>query len=101
MIGNRLFVGFAFFSSMLSANPVGEHLYIKKCSHCHGIKGEQSVFETSAIIQGWETNKTLEALHGYKHNSYGSTKKGVMKVVVARLDEDSMKDVASYIENLK
>jgi len=86
---------------MLSANPVGEHLYIKKCSHCHGIKGEQSVFETSAIIQGWETNKTLEALHGYKHNSYGSTKKGVMKVVVARLDEDSMKDVASYIENLK
>jgi cytochrome c553 len=80
---------------------VGEHLYVTKCSHCHGIKGEQSVFETSAVIQGWESNKTLEALHGYKENSYGSTKKGVMKVVVARLNEDSMKDVAVYIETLK
>ncbi|MGE4455420.1 MAG: cytochrome c [Arcobacteraceae bacterium] len=100
----KLFLGFTFFysfSSALSANPAGEHLYIKKCSHCHGLKGEQSVFETSAVIQGWQTSKTIEALHGYKDNSYGSTKKGVMKVVVARLDEASMKDVATYIETLK
>ncbi len=100
----KLFLGFTFFysfSSALSASPVGERLYMQKCSHCHGLKGEQSVFETSAIIQGWETKKTIEALHGYKDNSYGSTKKGVMKVVVARLDEASIKDVATYIETLK
>ena len=92
---------FCLSGTTLSANHIGERLYMQKCSHCHGLKGEQSVFETSAVIQGWKIDKTVEALRGYKEHSYGSSKKGVMKVIVARMDEKSIKDVATYIENLK
>ncbi len=103
-MNQKVFFSLCFFccsGASLLASHVGERLYMQKCSHCHGLKGEQSVFETSAVIQGWQIDKTLQALHGYKDHSYGSTKKGVMKVIVARMDEKSIEDVATYIENLK
>lgn len=78
----------------------GAALY-KPCIACHGAKAEKKALNKSHIIQGWEVDKTVAALKGYKDGSYGGAMKGVMKGQVAKLSDEDMKAVAEYIHGLK
>jgi cytochrome c553 len=83
----------------VSANE-GALLY-KSCAGCHGINGEKKALGKSEIITGWEKEKTIKALNGYKDGTYGKAMKGVMKGQVTRLDDAKIEALASYIETLK
>ena len=72
-----------------------------KCSGCHGINGEKKALGKSQIIKGWDANKTIAALQGYKDGSYGGVMKGVMKGQVMNLSDDDMEAIAKHIEGLK
>ena len=73
----------------------------KSCIGCHGINGEKQALGKSQIIAGWQVDKTIAALKGYKDGSYGGAMKGVMKGQVARLDDAKIKAVAEHISTLK
>jgi len=82
-----------------SAN--GEALY-KKCAGCHGADGKMKALGKSAPIAGWDVEKTVEALKGYKagtRNVHGMG--GLMKGQVASYSDDDIKAVAEYISKLK
>jgi len=78
----------------------GAKIY-NSCVACHGVNAEKKALGKSEIIKGWDVDKTVEALKGYKDGSYGGVMKGVMKGQVAKLSDADIKAVAEHISNLK
>jgi cytochrome c553 len=73
----------------------------KSCTGCHGANAEKAALGKSEVIKGWEVEKIVAALTGYKDGSYGKAMKGVMKGQVSRLSDADMKAVAEHISTLK
>ncbi len=73
-----------------------------KCASCHGKSGEKRALGKSEIITGWKSDKTLDALKGYKAGARNTKGMGaLMKGQVATLSEADMKALADYIAILK
>ncbi|WP_458700666.1 c-type cytochrome [Sulfurospirillum sp. 1307] len=87
------------FALTLMAND-GASLY-KKCSACHGAKAEKKALNKSHVIQGWDKEKIVSALKGYKDGSYGGAMKGLMKGQVSSYSDEDIQKVAEYISKLK
>jgi len=86
-------------STLMAAD--GAALY-KKCAGCHGAKGEKKALGKSAPIAGWDKEKLVEALKGYKagtRNVYGMG--ALMKGQVANLSDEEIEALAEYISKLK
>lgn len=74
----------------------------QKCASCHGAKGEKPALGKSEVIAGWSSDKTLDALKGYKAGSRNTKGMGaLMKGQTAALAEADMKALADYIAKLK
>lgn len=71
-----------------------------KCSACHGQDAEKAALGKSQVIRGWEVSKVVEALKGYKDDTYGGVMKGVMKGQVAALGDEDMEALGAYINTL-
>ncbi|MEA3554019.1 MAG: c-type cytochrome [Campylobacterota bacterium] len=78
----------------------GASLY-KKCAGCHGANGEKAALGKSQVIKGWEEDKTIAALKGYKDGTYGSVMKGVMKGQVVSLNDEQIESIAKFIATTK
>lgn len=77
----------------------GKSLYAK-CASCHGTNAQNPALGKSQIIKGWEIEKTINALNGYKNGTYGSNMKAIMKGQVATLGDEDIKALATYINSL-
>ncbi len=97
---NKVLLGLAVVGSLTVAMADGAALY-KKCSACHGASGEKKALGKSAVIKGWEAQKTVAALKGYKAGTYGGPMKGLMKGQVAALDDAQIEDIAKFLEAQK
>jgi len=86
-------------ATSLFAND-GASLY-KSCAGCHGANGERAALGKSQVIKGWDKEKVVTALKGYKDGTYGGAMKGVMKGQVARLDDTKIDALATYISSMK
>lgn len=78
-----------------------EELY-KNCAGCHGENGETSALGQSKIITGQESNLSIKQLTAYKNgelNKYGLG--NIMKLQLTSLNEDDIKNLAEYIENMQ
>ncbi len=51
--------------SRLFANE-GETLFNAKCRVCHGNLADRPAYNASSIIAGWNIEKTIHALQGYR-----------------------------------
>jgi len=81
--------------------PVNGHsIYAHKCASCHGQKGEKIALNTSTVIGGWESSKTVDVLKGYQSDTYGKKLKGIMKAQANALNDAQIKAVAAYISTL-
>jgi cytochrome c553 len=85
-------------TSLLAAD--GAALY-KKCVACHGAKAEKKALNKSQIIAGWPVENTVAAMKGYQDGSYGGALKGTMKGQVAKLSDEDIQALATYINGLK
>jgi cytochrome c553 len=77
----------------------GQGLYMK-CAACHGANAQNPALGKSQIIKGWEVSKTVDALNGYKNDTYGGAMKGVMKSQVSSLSDNDIKALAAFISTL-
>lgn len=77
----------------------GELLY-KSCASCHGLKGEKEALGKSQVIAGWNKEKTIQALNGYKDGTYGGVMKNIMKGQVATKTDLEIDALATFISNL-
>ncbi len=87
-------------ASVSKSSSNGETLY-KACSSCHGQKAEKKALGKSEIIAGWDKQKTIDALNGYKNGTYGGAMKAVMKGQVASKSEADIVALAEYISTMK
>jgi len=71
------------------------------CAGCHGVNAEKKALGKSQIIQGWKSQKIVDALNGYKNGTYGGMMKGVMKGQVMSLSDADIQALAKHIEGLK
>ncbi len=93
----KIIMGLALAAAVTTASA--SNLY-KPCAGCHGADGGKKALGKSAVIKGWSSAKTAEALKGYKAGTYGGPMKGVMKGQVARLNDAQIKELADYIAGL-
>lgn len=77
----------------------GEALF-KTCASCHGLKGEKEALGKSQVITGWDKNRVIKALNGYKDGSYGGVMKNLMKPHVETKTPEQIEVLADYISKL-
>lgn len=93
----KVLLGLTVIGTLTMAAADGAALY-KKCVACHGASGEKKALGKSLVIQGWEAQKTVDALKGYKDGSYGRSMKGLMKGQVNSLNDEQIHAIAKYLE---
>lgn len=77
----------------------GESLF-KTCTSCHGAKGEKEALGKSQVIAGWDKERVIKALNGYKDGSYGGVMKGIMKPHVESKTPEQIEILADFISKL-
>lgn len=96
----KTFITILGLTAMLGASDGGA--LFQKCAACHGAKGEKSALGKSEVIAGWKTDKTLDALKGYKAGTRNTKGMGaIMKGQTAALSESDMKALSEYVAGLK
>lgn len=86
----------------LMLNAADGSAVFQKCAACHGQKGEKAALGKSEIIAGWKSDKTLDALKGYKAGTRNTKGMGaLMKGQTATLSDGDMKALSDYIAGLK
>ncbi len=86
--------------AIASASPMGIEIF-KQCGTCHGDKGQKHSLNVTHYIAGMDKDDVIEILHEYKagtRNKYGLG--SMMKGQAAKLSDEQMDAVASYIESL-
>ena len=82
-----------------SSDVSGESLF-KTCTSCHGAKGEKEALGKSQVIAGWDKERVIKALNGYKDGSYGGVMKGIMKPHVESKTPEQIEILADFISKL-
>ena len=80
-----------------ASNELNAEALFKTCASCHGLKGEKEALGKSQVITGWDKDRVIKALNGYKDGSYGGPMKGLMKGQVAKLSDADIKALADYM----
>jgi len=78
----------------------GESIYKAKCFSCHGEKASKVALNKSQIIAGWDAQKIIDSMNGYKEGK-GGAMKNVMKPIASGLSDDDLKAVAVTIASYK
>lgn len=86
----------------LMLNAADGSALFQKCAACHGQKAEKAALGKSEVIAGWKSDKTLDALKGYKAGTRNTKGMGaLMKGQTAALSDSDMKMIADYVAGLK
>ena len=86
-------------SEVVVASNDGETLF-KTCTSCHGTKGEKEALGKSQVIAGWDKDRVVKALNGYKDGTYGGVMKGIMKPHVETKTPEQIEILANFISKL-
>lgn len=83
-----------------AASSVNAEALYKACAACHGLNGEKPALGKSQIIAGWDKEKTIEAMNGYKDGSYGGAMKNIMKGQVTSKTDLEIEALAEFISKM-
>ena len=64
-------------------------------------KNEKEALGKSQVITGWDKNRVIKALNGYKDGSYGGVMKNLMKTHVETKTPEQIEVLADYISKLQ
>jgi Cytochrome c553 len=80
-------------SSAEEAASSGKALYAAKCAGCHGADGAKG-------LKGASYGYVVNALSGYKAQTYGGAKKAMMQAQAAKLSAPEIEALAQFIAGL-
>ena len=84
-----------------ASNELNAETLFKTCASCHGLKGEKEALGKSQVITGWDKDRVIKALNGYKDGSYGGVMKNLMKTHVETKTPGQIEVLADYISKLQ
>jgi cytochrome c553 len=70
------------------------------CASCHGQKAEKSALGKSQVIAGWDKQRIIDSLHGYKDGSYGGVMKNIMTGQVSNKTDAEIEALADLISKM-
>ncbi len=70
------------------------------CASCHGQKAEKSALGKSQVIAGWDKQRLIDALHGYKAGTYGGVMKNIMTGQVSNKTDAEIDALADLISKM-
>ncbi len=70
------------------------------CASCHGQKAEKSALGKSQVIAGWDKQRIIDALHGYKAGTYGGVMKNIMTGQVSNKSNAEIDALADLISKM-
>ena len=97
----KLFSTFLLTLSTLRFANEGEALFNAKCRVCHGNLADRPAYNASSIIAGWNIEKTIHALQGYKSTQYGGRFKSTMEGIAKELSSEEMILLSQHIDKLE
>jgi len=86
-------------SSVVESSIDAKALF-KACASCHGEKAEKIALGKSQVIAGWDKQRIINAINGYKDGSYGGVMKNIMKGQVSTKTDAEIDALAGFISNL-
>ncbi|MGM0622472.1 MAG: c-type cytochrome [Campylobacterota bacterium] len=86
-------------NGLQSSEKSAQELYVS-CIACHGAKAEKKALGASEVIAGWDVEKTVKALKGYKDGSYGGKMKASMTGQVRNLSDADIQKLAQHINSM-
>ena len=84
-----------------ASNELNAETLFKTCASCHGLKGEKEALGKSQVITGWDKDRVIKALNGYKDGSYGGVMKNLMKTHVETKTPEQIEVLSDYISKLQ
>lgn len=73
---------------------------LNSCTSCHGKEFEKKALGKSKIVKDMSEKKIIEAMNGYKNDTYGGILKGAMKQHAMKYNEEEIKLIAEQIKSL-
>ncbi len=70
------------------------------CASCHGQKAENAALGKSQVIAGWDKQRIIDALHGYKAGTYGGVMKNIMTGQVSNKSNAEIDALADLISKM-
>ena len=70
------------------------------CGSCHGQKAEKSALGKSQVIAGWDKQRIIDSLNGYKNGTYGGVMKNIMTGQVNNKTEAEIDALADLISKM-
>lgn len=70
------------------------------CGSCHGQKAEKSALGKSQVIAGWDKQRIIDSLNGYKDGSYGGVMKNIMTGQVNTKTQAEIEALADLISKM-
>ncbi len=70
------------------------------CASCHGQKAEKAALGKSQVIAGWDKQRIIDALHGYKAGTYGGVMKNIMTGQVSNKSNAEIDALADLISKM-
>ena len=72
----------------------------KTCASCHGEKAEKSALGKSQVIAGWDKQRIVDSLKGYKNGTYGGVMKNIMTGQVKTKTDAEIEALADLISKM-
>jgi cytochrome c553 len=70
------------------------------CGSCHGQKAEKAALGKSQVIAGWDKQRIVDALKGYKNGTYGGVMKNIMTGQVNNKTDAEIDALADLISKM-
>ena len=70
------------------------------CGSCHGQKAEKAALGKSQVIAGWDKQRIIDSLNGYKDGSNGGVMKNIMTGQVNTKTEAEIEALADLISKM-
>jgi len=78
----------------------GKRVYINKCQSCHGAKGEQTPYNTSAAINKFSLDKLKDTIRGYTMDSYNNGFAIIMKPYADLISDEDLENIYKYLKSI-
>ena len=72
----------------------------KTCGSCHGEKAEKAALGKSQVIAGWDKQRIIDAIYGYRNGTYGGIMKNIMAGHVNNKSDAEIEALAELISKM-
>jgi cytochrome c553 len=84
----------------VETSTIDVNTLFKTCASCHGEKAEKLALGKSQVIAGWDKQRIIDSLNGYRNGTYGGVMKNIMTGHVKTKTDAEIEALADLISKM-